>query len=143
VPFRADVCDHHAAPVWLRAGDWEAARHAVERIVSWRRIPAPLAWMAEARYRADGLESVWPLLTELAWLSAGRFAALSQRARPMALTPTRRRAGVRFIVCFPCGHPDICGTSSSTLVRLFPPSIVWQDGTWAGLDGQFGDCGRT
>ena len=96
VPFRADVCDHHAAPVWLRAGDWEAARHAVEGIVSWRRIPAPLAWMAEARYHTDGLEPVWPLLTELAWLSPGRFAALSQRLADMSLDALRRKFDANF-----------------------------------------------
>jgi hypothetical protein len=31
-------------------------RDAVARIKSWRRIPAPLAWMAEARYRVDDLD---------------------------------------------------------------------------------------
>jgi hypothetical protein len=96
VPFRVDVCDHHAAPVWLRAGDWEAARHAVEGIVSWRRIPVPLAWMAEARYHADGLESVWPLLTELAWLSPGRFAALPQRLGDASLGVLRRKFDANF-----------------------------------------------
>jgi hypothetical protein len=96
VPFRADVCDHHAAPVWLRAGDWAAARDAVERIVSWRRIPAPLAWMAEARYHADGLEPVWPLLTELAWLSPGRFAGLSQRLADVSLDALRRKFDANF-----------------------------------------------
>ena len=69
LPFDADSSDHHAAPVWLQAGDWDAAKQAVERIASWRRIPAPLAWMTEARYRADGLDLAWPLLTESAWLA--------------------------------------------------------------------------
>ena len=31
----------HAAPLWLRAGDWQAAADAVGRIESWRRMPAP------------------------------------------------------------------------------------------------------
>jgi hypothetical protein len=96
VPFRTDVSEHHAAPVWLRAGDWESARHAVEAIVSWRRIPAPLAWMAEARYRSEGLESVWPLLTELAWLSPGRFATLSQRLADVSLDALRRKFDANF-----------------------------------------------
>jgi hypothetical protein len=30
-------------------------------------------------------------------------------------------------------QPAICGTSSSTLVRLFPPSTVCQDGAWPAL----------
>lgn len=42
LPFRAEVSDLHAAPLWLRAGDWGEARRAVERIELWRRIPAPL-----------------------------------------------------------------------------------------------------
>jgi hypothetical protein len=96
VPFRADICEHHAAPVWLRAGDWDEARRAVERIVSWRRIPAPLAWMAEARYHADGLEPVWPLLAELAWLSPSRFAALSQRLADVSLDALRRKFDANF-----------------------------------------------
>src|ERR1700730_14369088 len=76
LPFDADSSDHHAAPVWLQAGDWDAAKQAVERIASWRRIPAPLAWMTEARYRADGLDAAWPLLTELAWLWPPPFLGL-------------------------------------------------------------------
>ena len=55
--------------LWLRAGDFAAAADAVARIESWRRIPAPLAWMAEARYRLDGLDAHWGLLAELAWLA--------------------------------------------------------------------------
>ncbi|WP_245254152.1 hypothetical protein [Paraburkholderia sp. LEh10] len=59
-----------------RAGDGAAASEAVERIESWWRIPAPLAWMTEARYRTGGVDGAWPLLAELAWLATGRFAAL-------------------------------------------------------------------
>ncbi|WP_227747234.1 hypothetical protein [Paraburkholderia franconis] len=64
LPFRgADAGDHalnHAAPLWLLAGDAAAACTAVERIESWWRIPAPLAWMTEARYRTDGLDAAGP-----------------------------------------------------------------------------------
>lgn len=74
LPFRGAAEDWHAAPMWLRAGDWESARTCVEDIESWWRIPAPLAWMTQARYRSDGLDAAWPLLAELAWLSPARFA---------------------------------------------------------------------
>jgi hypothetical protein len=48
LPFCADASDHHAAALWLRAGDWASAREAVERIEAWRRIPAPLACHARS-----------------------------------------------------------------------------------------------
>jgi hypothetical protein len=47
--FRVDRDEEHAAPLWLRAQNWTAAAEAVVTIESWRRIPAPLAWMTEAR----------------------------------------------------------------------------------------------
>jgi hypothetical protein len=77
--FDAASPQDHAAPLWLHAGDAAAARQAVAAIESWRRIPAPLAWMTEACYRVDGLDAAWPLLTELAWLSPSRFAELTER----------------------------------------------------------------
>lgn len=79
LPFRADDAAVHAAPLWLMAGDWPAAAQAVASIESWRRIPAPLAWMAEAQYRVQGLHTTWGLLAELAWLSPGRFDGLTKR----------------------------------------------------------------
>jgi hypothetical protein len=96
LPFCADASDHHAVALWLRAGDWTAARNAVEHIEAWRRIPAPLAWMAEVRYRADGLEVAWPLLTELAWLSPRRFADLLTRLNDASLDALRRRFDAQF-----------------------------------------------
>ena len=94
--FRPDDSDNHAAPLWLLASDWGAAIQAVERIESWRRIPAPLMWMAHARYRADGLESTWPLLVELAWLSPGRFATLLADIADTALNALRRKFDTQF-----------------------------------------------
>ncbi len=88
--FRAERSDDHAAPLWLRAGDGPAAIDAVGGIESWRRIPAPLAWMAEARCLASGLDGAWPLLAELAWLSPQRFDALAGRLREPALQSLRR-----------------------------------------------------
>lgn len=72
LPFQAGW--PHAAALWLRAGDFGAAVQAVETIPSWRRIPLPLAWMAQAQLHTHGLQSTWPLLAELAWLSPGLLA---------------------------------------------------------------------
>jgi hypothetical protein len=84
LPFRADAAETaeaHAAPLWLLAGEPAAAAQAVERIESWRRIPTALAWMSQARHAIYGLDAVWPLLAELAWLAPARF---SQCARALA-----------------------------------------------------------
>ena len=88
--------DDHAAPLWLRAGDWQAAADAVDRIASWRRIPAPLAWMLQARWALQGLQPSWGLLAELAWLSPARLEAVNTlRADPL-LQPLLARFGHGF-----------------------------------------------
>ncbi len=94
--FRGTDAENHAAPLWLLAGDWAAARDAVEGIESWWRIPAPLAWMTEARYRAAGLDTAWPLLAELAWLAPVRFAALLSALGDASLDTLRRRFDAAF-----------------------------------------------
>ena len=76
--FDAQHPDTHAAALWLQAGSADDAANAVQAvqtIPSWRRMPAPLAWMAQARYRLQGLDSTWPLLAELAWLAPARLAS--------------------------------------------------------------------
>jgi hypothetical protein len=78
LPFHPDRCDDHAAPLWLLARGWHEAKQAVAAIASWRRIPAPLAWMTEARCRMEGLDAAWALLAELAWLAPGRFVQVTQ-----------------------------------------------------------------
>lgn len=78
--FDGDHADEHAAALWLRAGDWTAAEGAAAAIASWRRIPAPLAWMAQARLHGVGLQATWPLLAELAWLAPARFGDVARRA---------------------------------------------------------------
>jgi hypothetical protein len=94
--FRGAETDSHAAPLWLLAGDWAAARESVEGIESWWRIPAPLAWMAEARYRTDGLDAAWPLLAELAWLAPARFVALLPGLGDASLDALRQRFDAQF-----------------------------------------------
>jgi hypothetical protein len=79
LPFLAKESENHAAALYLCAGDWSTVENAVTAIPSWRRIPAPLAWMAEAQYRRCGLEAAFPLLCELAWMVPERFGELVTR----------------------------------------------------------------
>ena len=83
--------DDHAAPLWLAAGDWALAAQAAGSIASWRRIPTPLAWMAEARCRVAGVDAAWPLLAALAWLAPVRLDALLTALDDAILTRLRRR----------------------------------------------------
>ena len=84
LPYHPDHKDDHAAALWLHAQDWQAAADAVARIESWRRIPAPLAWMLQARLALQDLQSHWGLLAELAWLSPARLeAVITQRPDPL------------------------------------------------------------
>ncbi|MEM5373272.1 hypothetical protein V4C53_46050 [Paraburkholderia azotifigens] len=94
--FRSAEADAHAAPLWLRAGEWVAASAAVERIESWWRMAAPLAWMAEARYRTGGLDAAWPVLVELAWLAPARFAGLLPMLGDALLDVLRSRFDAEF-----------------------------------------------
>ena len=76
--FDPDREELHAAALLLRAGHWTEVAASVERIASWRRQPAPLAWMIEARC-AEGFDAVWSLLAELAWMAPQRAQALAPR----------------------------------------------------------------
>ena len=96
LPFQPQQPDAHAAPLWLRAGDWQAAEAAVLGIESWRRIPAPLGWMAEARSRRLGLDAAWPLLAELAWLAGPRLAGVAQAIDDPLLARLLRRFDDQF-----------------------------------------------
>ncbi|MDP1610711.1 MAG: hypothetical protein Q8M11_06610 [Sulfuritalea sp.] len=78
-PFDPDDEELHAAALLLRAGRWTEAATSIERIASWRRQPAPLAWMIEARSRSADFDAVWPLLAELAWMAPQRAQALAPR----------------------------------------------------------------
>lgn len=81
LPFRAEAEQDHVAPMLLQTGDWQGALEAVASIESWRRIPAPLTWMTQAKLRLYGLQASWALLAELAWLSPRRLEALVQGAQ--------------------------------------------------------------
>lgn len=75
--FRADAEQDHAAWMWLQLQDWQTCADQVAQIESWRRIPAPLAWMTQAKLQLTGLRATWPLLAELAWLAPQRLPALT------------------------------------------------------------------
>jgi hypothetical protein len=96
LPFHPDHVDDHAAALWVRAEDWPTAAQAVAGIESWRRIPAPLSWMAHARCCMHGLDDAWPLLTELAWLSPARFDALARRLADPPLDRLRKQFDTGF-----------------------------------------------
>ena len=96
LPWDATRANDHAAALWLAAGDWTQATRAVGNIDSWRRIPAPLAWMVEAHYRLDGVDAVWPLLAELAWLAPRRLDGLLRLLSDPVLDRLRRRFDNQF-----------------------------------------------
>ena len=91
LPWSGASPDLHAAPLWLAAGAWTQAAESAGGIESWRRIPAPLAWMIEARYRIEGLDAIWPLLAELAWLAPARLDGLLQVLADPLLQRLHRR----------------------------------------------------
>jgi hypothetical protein len=78
-PFDSGHEALHAAPLLLRAERWADAAARVEHIASWRRQPAPLAFMIEAQCRIDGFDAIWPLLAELAWMAPERAQRLALR----------------------------------------------------------------
>jgi hypothetical protein len=91
LPNKPHWSDAHAAPLWIQAREWDRAIASAERIESWRRIPAPLAWMAEARFRSNGLDRTWDLLIELAWLAPERLDRLMGTIADPLLQRLRRK----------------------------------------------------
>jgi hypothetical protein len=124
LPFRAAHAEEHAAALWLRAREWQAAAHAVAGIESWRRIPAPLAWMVQIRHRIDGLDVAWPLLAELAWLAPARFGAVVQALGDPVLDKLRRQFDASFE-----------GRGDATDLAWFPAWLLTQKSGLARLLG--------
>ncbi|MDR0716648.1 MAG: hypothetical protein LBF50_04435 [Azoarcus sp.] len=85
--YRRDLPETHAANMLMRARQWNMAEAAVARIPNWRRIPEPLAWMAEIRFRLREQTAAWSLLAELAWRAPARFAMLARRLDAPFLAP--------------------------------------------------------
>lgn len=79
LPYDSKFPNAHAAAFLLRSRDWAEVEARTRDIASWRRIPAPLAWMAEARFGRGGLEWAWSLMAELAWIDPPCFDALARR----------------------------------------------------------------
>ena len=107
----------HAASLYLRAGDWLAALAAVEAIPSWRRQPVPLGWMIEARFHVDGLEAVWPLIAELAWMAPQRAGLASSRLADSRL--------VRLLHRF---HTEFEDSDAENGFAWFPAWLLIEDG---------------
>jgi hypothetical protein len=101
LPYCRDDPQSHSAALWLHAGDWDAAVEAVERIESWWRIPAALAWMARARWQISGFDIALPLFVELAWVSPRRFEELARSLQDRALSALLQRFDADFE-----GHGD-------------------------------------
>jgi hypothetical protein len=91
VTWHPNAAEAHAAAMALRAGDWAAAAQAVAAIESWRRIPLPLLWMAEARWCLEGADAAWPLLAEAFWLAPAHARVLLERVADQRLTKQMRR----------------------------------------------------
>ncbi len=64
--------DAYAAALYLCGRSWRQAAESVARIESWRKIPVPLSWMTQARWRTQGADAAWPLLAEALWLAPAR-----------------------------------------------------------------------
>lgn len=84
-PFDSVRESLHAAPLLLRAARWMDASACIEAMASWRRQPAPLAWMIEARCHIAGFDAIMPLLAELAWMAPQRAQVLAPRLELPAL----------------------------------------------------------
>lgn len=117
LPFDANQEADHAVPILLHLQDWQGALDAVTRIESWRHIPAPLAWMAQAKLHLRGLHAAWPLLAELAWLAPRRLDALIQTAGE----PMLQRLKDRFDASF---EPSGLGTEADQDITWFPAWVL-------------------
>ena len=95
-PFDSGHESLHAAPLLLRAAHWMDAAACIKAIASWRRQPAPLAWMIEARCRIAGFDAILPLLAELAWMAPQRAQLLAPRLELPALARLVRAFDAEF-----------------------------------------------
>ena len=129
LPFRADCEQDHAVPLLFHLEDWQGAVDAIARIASWRRIPAPLAWMTEAKLRLLGLQSSWGLLAELAWLSPQRLDALLQRAPDLLLQRLKDQFDAGFDAAL---GADGAGPDPVADLAWFPAWVLCARPDWVG-----------
>ena len=95
-PFDSGRESLHAAPLLLRARHWMNASVCIEAIAWWRRQPAPLAWMIEARCHLAGFDAIMPLLAELVWMAPQRAQLLAPRLELPALDRLVRNFDAEF-----------------------------------------------
>ncbi len=119
LPFVPQWEAQHTAPMLLHLQDWTGAMDAVARIASWRRIPAPLGWMAQVKLHAVGLAGSWPLLAELAWLSPKRLEVIIQTAQDAPLQRLKDQFDVSF-------EPDAELVDASQDLAWFPAWVLTQ-----------------
>ena len=86
----------HAVPIFLRAGKWHDAVQSLESIPSWRRQPAPLAWMIEATANISGADAIWAYFAELSWMAPRRAQTLVGQLNMAELTKLVRIFHVEF-----------------------------------------------
>ena len=86
----------HSAPFFLRAGKWHDALQSLESIPSWRRQPAPLAWMIEATAAISGADAIWAYFAELSWMAPRRAQTLVGQLNMAELTKLVRIFHVEF-----------------------------------------------
>jgi len=120
LPFDPRSETLHAARVWMRSGDWQAAVASIEAIPSWRRQPAPLSWMIEARFHVDGIAAVWPLIAELAWMAPWRVELLLPQLPAAQLARWVRRFETQFD-----------GSDAQDGFAWFPAWLLLEDGRFA------------
>jgi hypothetical protein len=96
LPYLAQADPAHAAAMFARAQAWPEMEAAVAKIASWRRIPAPLGWMVQARYRQQGLVAAWPLLCELLWMQAAHGIAVMATLNDALLNRLQHRFDADF-----------------------------------------------
>lgn len=120
LPFDPRAETLHAAPLLMRGGDWQAAAASIEAIASWRRQPAPLSWMIEARLHIDGVAAVWPLIAELAWMAPRRAELLLLRLPAAQAARWARRFETEFE-----------GSDAQDGFAWFPAWLLIEDGGFA------------
>ncbi len=139
--FHAAHPEDHASPLWLRAGDARRAAEAAAGVESWRRIPVTLAWMARARHRTEGLDGLWALLAELAWLAAPRFALTTRALADPLLDRLLGRFDARFDPG-PCGEANALAWFPAWLLTEQPALLPQLRAARTGQDGEPERCFR-
>lgn len=125
VSFDAEFEFEHVAPMRLHLEDWQGALDAASGIESWRRRPAPLAWMVQAKLRLHGLRASWALLAELVWLAPKRLDALIQSSPEPTLQRLKDQFDARF-------EPQKEGADAALDLAWFPAWVLTEQPQYLG-----------